>query len=528
MAERLSMLSPAGSKNAQDSSRIAAPFDNAQLMIWLQGLALFALGFGIAYALLMSINGFVSNDDYYHARIATQIIDQRALHVNFPWLPLTLLSPDRFVDHHLLYHLYLAPWTYWGGIQGAKIAQALVIGGLMVAFWSLLRSVKVQFAMIWTVALFALSIPFVYRLLMIRTQAAAVLLILIALRCLFQGRYRWLIALAFAFTWLYNGFVLLPIIVGLYCLTHSLSKRRMIWQPLAFSVGGMLLGLIINPYFPQNIAFIVEHLGAKVDIESSIRVGSEWYPYTTAVLLENSFGALLALGFGILKPVLRKNTSDDIEATALLVALLTLYMTFESRRFIEYFPPFALLYCAVAWGRDIPDWQTVLPARLQHPIITRLAPVVILIPFAFLIWTTMNGAYDDVQGAEDVSYLAGGSQWLKTHAEPGTMIFQTDWDDFTYLFFNNTQNNYLVGLDPTYLQMAHPDLWNLWVPLTQGSIDQPSSENHETFGASYVISDTHHDAFEQRADDDPNMQLVYRDANSLVWRIKINEVEAQD
>ncbi|MGQ9889139.1 MAG: hypothetical protein ACUVSX_11715 [Aggregatilineales bacterium] len=317
---------------------------------------MFALGFVAALVLLSANSGFVSNDDYYHSRIAAQIIEQRALRLSFPWLPLTILSPDQFVDHHLLYHLYLSPWAYWGGIAGTKIAQAVVVGGVLAAAWGVLRSLEVRRAALWAAALLGVSAPFLYRMLMARTQAAALLLILVALFLLFRKRHTWLMALAFAFTWLYNGFVRLPAVAALYTAAVYVAERRIVWQPLAYALAGTVLGLVVNPYFPQNIAFIASHLGEKTDIHSGIRVGNEWYPYTTRALLLNSPGALLALAAGALAPSFRRAKRDHVETTLLLTALLTLYMTLESRRFIEYFPAFALLFCACAWGREGTRW----------------------------------------------------------------------------------------------------------------------------------------------------------------------------
>ena len=96
---------------------------------------------------------------------------------------------------------------------------------------------------------------------------------------------------------------------------------------------------------------------------------------------------------------------------------------------------------------------------------------------------------------------------------------QTDWDDFPYLFFHNTHNIYLVGLDPTYLERADPELWDLWVAVTQGEIHQPSAAIRSAFGATYVVSDAQHKAFTDKARDDPGMHLVYQDEYSYVWQI---------
>ncbi len=489
------------------------------------GAALAFLVGALAAALLLAATpGFVSNDDYYHARLSAEIIEQGSLRVAFPVLPMTILSADKFVDHHLLYHLYVAPFAYWGGIDGAKFAQALVVGGIFAAFWLLLRTLQIRPAWLWLVALLGISTPFLYRILMVRTQGAAVLALLIALYLLFKGRYRWMMAVAFAFTWLYNGFILLPVFCGLYVAATWLTERRFVPQPLLFALIGTAAGLIVNPYFPQNIAFILEHLGEKVDVAASVRVGSEWYPYTTEALLNNSLGALLALVGGIVAPSLRKTGRDRVETMLLFAALITLYMTFESRRFIEYAPIFALLFGAAALGRGGIDWRGLLPGALQRRLILRFAPVILALPVLALVWATTREVYSEAQGAPS-DYMAGAAAWLRENTEPGAMVFQTDWDDFPYLYFYNTRNTYLVGLDPTYLQVADPNLWNLWVSITQGIVERPSVLIRETFDASYVVSDTRHDAFANRAEGDPSMELVYRDANSLVWQIRALQTE---
>lgn len=486
---------------------------------WLVPLVLFGAGFLLAAYLLSSTAGFVGTDDYYHSRVASQILAQRNLRLDFPWLPLTILAPQHFVDHHLLYHLYLAPWVYWGGITGAKLAQAVVVGGIVVVFWALLRSLQVRFALIWTLGIAATSSTFLYRMLMIRTQAAAVLIILITLYLLFQRRYRWLALCTFAFTWLYNGFILLPVIIGLYTAAEAITERHLAWKPIAYALVGMALGLIVNPYFPQNISFIIEHLGEKVDINRSIRVGNEWYPYDTDVLLRNAFGAMLAMAAGVLAPSFRHKRRDRVETTLLLIALLTLYMVFRSRRFIEYYPPFALLFCAAAWGRSRFSRPQIPRQRSLKP----LYGVFFLLPVLLLAAATVRSTGADIRDAKSADYMQGAAAWLRANTEAGTLIFQLDWDDFPYLFFHNTQNAYLVGLDPTYLQLASPDLWNLWVSITQGRVEQPSGFILNTYGAPYVVGDRQHDAFADQAANDPNMQIVYLDQYSVIWQVNTSD-----
>lgn len=486
-----------------------------RLAVTMQGTLFFLLCFALSAALLLATLGFPGTDDYYHARISGEIITQRRLALDFVWLPQTILSPDRFVDHHLLYHLFLAPWVALGGMTGAKVAQALIVAGTFTAGWALLRDIGTRHAALWAFALFGLSVPFLHRLLMIRTQGASLLLLILGLHVIFRRRYQWLLVIAFAYTWLYDGFILLMAFAALAVLADWVADRHWDARPVVYTVAGIGLGLVINPYFPRNIVFIAEHLGAKVAFETGIRVGNEWYPYQTATLLENSAGALLALVLGLLRPSFG-GRRDRVETTLLFVALLALAMLFRSRRFIEYYPAFALLFAAASWGRGSVALRDWLP---DLTVVLRLAGGIALAGAALAISMTVAAVHRSLEDVRDPATHAGAAAWLAEHSSPGALIFQTDWDDFTHLFYHNTHNTYLVGLDPTYLERANRQLWDSWVAITRGQVEQPSTAIHLEFGAAYVVSDTDHHDFAARAETDPGLRLVYRDAYSYVWEV---------
>ena len=489
---------------------------NLKIPLFLQVLALYAVAAALFAGILFVAPGFLGTDDYYHARISTEILEQRRLALDFQWLPLTILSPERFSDHHLLFHLYVAPFTLLGDITGAKIATLSIAAGIVVAAWALLRRLGVRYATLWALGMFAVSTPFLYRTLMIRTQGASVLLLILTLIVLSAHRryWRWLIPLAFAYTWLYDGFILLPIFAGFYSAAAWFTDRKFEPRPVIYALIGVALGLVINPYFPQNIAFIWDHLLAKVNIDNSVRLGSEWYPYETTDLLYNSFGALIAFALGMLAPSLKEGKRDRMETTLLMCAFLTLYMLMRSRRFTEYFPAFALLFSAAAWGRV--DFIALLPRRLQWRPLTPLIGTIALVALTYNFYMP---AYFQARDSRSPDYFAGASAWLRDNAPDGAIIFQTDWDDFTRLFFYNPENVYIVGLDPTYLQLADPVMWDQWVSITRGEVDNPSSLINFVFGARYVVSDASHEAFREKAGIDPAMEVVYQDIYNTVWRI---------
>ena len=98
-----------------------------------------------------------------------------------------------------------------------------------------------------------------------RAQSISLAFLAVGLLLLLERRY-WLIApLAFFYVWFYNAFPADFRPGGAYVLAVLLIERRLEWRPLAFAALGVGLGVLINPYFPQNLIFLIPPLAAKTD-----------------------------------------------------------------------------------------------------------------------------------------------------------------------------------------------------------------------------------------------------------------------
>jgi hypothetical protein len=126
-----------------------------------------------------------------------------------------------------------------------------------------------------------------------------------------------------------------------------------------------------------------------------------------------------------------------------------------------------------------------------------------------------------MQGLKPHTLYQGVSGWLEDSTPAGERVFQTDWDDFPRLFFYNTHNTYLVGLDPTYMQLYDQSLYELWVDITRGRIETPARSILVDFGARYVLSDLEHESFLKQAKGDPELVEVYRDEEAVVFLVAI-------
>jgi hypothetical protein len=493
--------------------RLAARIDARAL---LTGAVLFALFSALFAFVQFGTSALADNDGFYHLRMAA-LIRQYGLRVPFTWLPLSILNPQAFYDHHLLYHVYLSLFT--GGsdqamLIAAKWASVFMPAAAFVAIWWLLRGQQVRYAAIWALGLFAVSEAFLYRMSMPRAQAASLLVLAVGLHWLLQRKFVWLIPLGFLYVWLYNAFPLLIAIAVVYVVAAFLTERRIEWKAVIYPGVGIVLGLIINPYFPQNIAFIVNHLVPKIG-ELGVSVGNEWYPYDTWVLIENSGFAIAAFLIGVFALIWRGQKFNRATLTAFALSVLFGLLTFKSRRFIEYFPAFALIFSALAIGRaaNLPMPVADLRHQQWYPI-GLLA--ILTVPLIITLTQARSVLADQSKPAET---YAAASYWIAQHAEPGALIFQTDWDDFPRLFFYNPANVYTIGLDPTYMQLYDAALYDEWVRITQGKVVRPSDQIRSRFGGEYVITDLQHTAFLEQAKNDPGLKEVFRDRFAVVFEV---------
>mgnify|MGYP001252284029 CR=1 FL=1 len=492
------------------------------------GTILFIVFLTFLLAIQFSTPNLVGNDGYYHVKLA-YLMRTEGLKPAFPWLPFTILNADSFVDHHFLYHVLLIPFTYGDLIQGGKLASAMFPAFTFLAIWWLLRGQQVPLAALWALGLLVVSEPFLYRMNQPRAQSLSLMVLVLALHFLPTNKHRWMLPLAFLYVWLYNAFPLILVVAGLYAVSEFLLYRRIAWKPIAYTGAGLILGLVINPYFPDNLNFIYHHLAPKLlNPTASIRVGSEWYPYNTEQLMKNSGLALIALAGGVLGLGLSGRKMDSKTATALLMALFSTFLVFQSRRFIEYFPAFALIFAAIALAPSIKIWwdslrgsqETVLPDyAVVSPIAHGILLCVIGLFTLFALYTNLQAAKNTLANTKSSARFEQASAWLADNTSEGTRVFHTDWDDFTWLFFHNSHNTYLTGLDPTYMQIYDANLYNLWVDITRGDVETPSEVIAETFGARYVITDLGHKDFLQQAASDPHMQEVHRDEYAVVFQI---------
>ncbi len=483
---------------------------------------------------------FADPDSFYHIKM-TQLTAAHGPIRDFPWLPLTTLS-DHFADQHFLYHVFLIPFvTLLQPVVGIKLATTLLAAALVTGVAWLVRRLGGRAPYLFA-TLLLVTHPFIFRLNLAKAPSVSLMLLLFGCLLLATRRIRAVALLAAVYVWAYGGFPALGI--AAVCFWIAGVARRLLTRQsvspaavirsvetklLSAVVIGLGVGLVANPFFPNNISFFWEQffdIGVR-NYQSVIGVGGEWYPYRFAELVSASVFITIALLPALIMfwGTIRRQRLETI-ALFLLTALFFV-ATLKSRRYIEYYVPLATLFAALV----LSPYLTQLSPRLLWTRFNALSrsrrtlAVVVVVYFLAAVPTVavrdaLSLRRDFVTGT-NVERFAGAMGYLADHSAPGELVLHSDWDEFPILFYHNDRNRYVAGLDPTFLYLQHPELHRAWVAITSG---EQRARLHETvrdvFGASWVFLEKDHRAMDRELARDPGFSLVYEDRDAKLYAVQ--------
>ena len=501
-------------------------------------------------------------DGYYHIRWSALLwenFSQGKWLPSFDWLPLTVLNPQDYNDHHFLFHLLQIPFLwFFEPVMAAKVAAVTFASLAVFSVYWLLYRYDVDYLLVWLGAILTCANMFYYRMNMAKAPPLTIIITVLGIYLLFERKYVWLMPLMFAFVWTYSLFPLLWIGAVIWTIIIAWNERRFEWRPIAYTTAGMILGNVINPYFPSNLVLFWEHAYTKIKIGSdfAVAVGGEWYPYSGMELLTHFPVAMIAMLIGYILFMPKNGKLPEKATFFLMFVSILLAAQFRSKRFAEYFPPFAVLFAAFSMQAFRISQTVQLPEDFKRDIepyldvdkrsdkedryhsvklaaVTALG-VVLALWFVFNVkgfhWLGINqeGLAETIAGNDSdyryrraMAWATGVDATGKENIPAGERIFNCNWDDFPKLFFLNTKHSYVYGLDPNYLYSENPELYRLLLDITGGKVDDAAPVIRERFGANYVFADAkeNEDMFAKLLDSGW-VEMVYEDDEARILKIR--------
>lgn len=498
-----------------------------QRRLLLSSLAVFVLT-GTLFFWLSRHDVFPDPDAFYHVK-ASQVLLERGIEKTFPWLSFTTLNAY-YADQHFLYHVALLPFISFGGdpLFSAKVATAVFAAVLFAFLAVFLQLFRVRFWWLFLCVLLATN-PFLFRILLVKAPALSLTLLFLGITFLFAGRRVPLAIVSFFYAWTYGGFALLAIAAGCYLVVASIKLRALSWRAwrLFLTVlAGLTLGIVLNPYFPQNLSLYWQQLVqiGLVNYQEFINVGGEWHPYATIDLFSNAAFVSISIVVAFLGLFLHRSRQSNETWTVLLLTVFMFFMTLKSRRYVEIYVPLAVVFSAFAvrdaWPhlafRGLSDAAMALFRRK-----TVLATVVVLYcvsASSVIVFRDFRGLANDLANGSPFSTFRAVGEWLKNNTPKNAIIVHSDWDDFPALWYWNSHNRYIVGLDPTFMFLKDRSRYERWASLTTGNrTNDATTIITRDLQSRIVVVTKDHEAFRNTMDAQHAFLRAYEDDEVIVY-----------
>ncbi len=491
---------------------------------------------------------FPDPDSFYHAGVVS-IIGAQGIPHEFPWLQFTALK-ENYVDHHLLYHLIAVPLLkYFNPLHAVRVLSFVFAALAVAAFFYIQERKKMRAALLSTGILVVTS-TFLFRINLSKGVAPVLVIFFLLLWAIIGKKEKTAFVLSAIYPWLYAGWPLAPALALVYMFAAGLSAgtvsarqffaavfSRSNLRMLAAVLGGISLGIVTNPYFPDNLWFTwmqAVKIGL-INYQGSISVGQEWYPVgygdflSGTALLAVFFMAAIVLFFVAIQKgsFLSKEVGKRMAQETIFFAILAgifFVLTLKSRRSAEYFIPLSLLTSswlveAVFLARP----QILREARdfFCKSIWRKAFVVYVALAALFIAARDVNAIkkYFDKGFTPEVYRAAAAA--ISANSSPKDLVFHIAWDEFPMLFYWNRSQYYIAGLDPTFFYDFDPDLYNDWYEVANGRYggDLVGLISGK-FKARIVFVSSRYPKFRSRLKEDSRFELIYDDKDSSVFKVR--------
>lgn len=487
----------------------------------------------------LSFDGLLDADSYFHTRAAREL-DRHGLERTFPQAAFSTWSV-RFADKDLLFHLALIPFQRLsGGAPGPASAAAeedLVTPGKHAAialtllfFTSLggaLHAVGARHPWLWLLLYFLIDLAVLRAFVPVRPGLLGMTLFVIEIALIVRGRARTLALVSWLHGLAHSSFALLPGLVLAAVAASVLRRELPPWRVLGWGLAGVACSLVLNPYFPNNLAVTwAQTVDVALSVWGSSAIpqelfGSELGAARTDLVLR-AFPGLLPAAAGLIAflawPERRLTTAG---LGLVLMGGLVLVAAFGSERFFDFLFPVVLLLGARLFAElaAASGWRE---SMRRSPGAAALRAGALAVSLACGVSNAgLPLLARQVAGGSPVEALRPGIEHLRREAAPGDLVYHNFWWDFSALYHYRPQGRYVVALDPVFFFNHDAERFRDSVALYRGNAEDSYGVLRDRFGAEWVFlpkAEANRPLFE-RMRADPRFRLAYEDDALIIVRL---------
>ncbi len=420
------------------------------------------------------VPNIIGFDGYYHIKVA-DIIKEQGFIDEFPWAKHTILS-NNYADIQILFRIILIPFTFFGLESGAKIASIIFAAIAFIIFYWFLTENKIKYPFFWTLLYLFTAESLMYRFLLPRQMPLVIALLILTIYFLQRKKYLFLGLTSLVFVLLHSSFVFQLILILLYFILEKIFSKKFDFKILLYPFTGIILGLVINPYFPNNIYLLYIQI-FKVNLIANL-YNVEWKAWPFIGFLKNNILVLFYIAISVFILVKNKKITK-LQTFYFSLTLFFFIYTIISRRMQEYLIPFSILTLSLLLNNYIERFD-------KNKLLTyvKIASILLLIILGIINFTLLRNEVIDNNFLSNYNNCA---DWMKSNVPKNSLIF-TNAYAFPYLFSKNSDLIYTHGIDLTYSYLYEPKKFERYMGVLQATIEDNQDYIVTDYNPDYVFS----------------------------------------
>jgi hypothetical protein len=424
---------------------------------WLKSAGVFLAAAAVFSLLHFRSPDLMEFDSYFHTKMGALVME-KGLVQEFPWMHFTF-QRDNYANPYLLFHAYLGLWLKVlpaHPFVAVKLAMIVLLGLIAAVYVKVVEAIHPKWVWLSVALLPAmLAGPVYQRLISVRPHVLSILILLAGLWAILKRKWWVLAAVSFVYSYSYSAPVLLPVVALAASATFSLHERRLAWQPFAFSLGGMVAGLVLNPYFPRDLHYLYAVLFRMATRDLST-APAELQPLVSSQVLSINVVGFLMLFLGLLAVV---SSTRRLSAKGLFLFATTgmfFVLLMVSYRYVEYWPFIASLGASTLLREAYADDPRA--GRVMTKSVAAALGAVFLLAGA----VGLREGYRQARPLVPYAAVKEIGDILDREAEPRDIVYTNEWATPMGLFHATDKVRFVLMSDPEMMRIAYPGLFRLW------------------------------------------------------------------
>jgi len=235
--------------------------------------------------------------------------------------------------------------------------------------------------------------------------------------------------------------------------------------PFAYSLGGLVAGLVANPYFPRNINYLYlvtfKMAAPKLPVSPA-----ELMPLSSWQVLTINWFSFLMLALTVLVVFVSARKPSSRSLFLFITAGFFFVLLMRSYRFVEYWPFLATLSVASIAS------EVVRPSPLFDRLMTKAGRLACAAAFLAVGAFAVKLAYKQTNSIVPYASLKEVMDVLDREASSGDIVYTDNWAMTMPMFYISDKVYYLLMSDPQAMYAAYPGLFTLWYAINTGQVTE--------------------------------------------------------